>query len=411
MKTTTLLFVLFICSWQIVAAFDNLDTVWLKKYTRDIVKMKYSPDDKYLLTTNLVQGDVIAMPSGEPLLYFGGVSAMEWSKDGKWFVAWVVTGTGNKLVRYETGTWRAIDTIYLPTGDDVNHAMSLASDNRTLAISWSGKAKKTIQFYDLIERKLVKETVVKFEAMNSIYTPDTRYIISHGTDWQVRFFDIAEDSVVYTYQFGSGSGLLAMSEDGKTIAFSTHKKDIAIEVMDVATRQIKGQINENPILLTGIALTTGGSLLAAAFGELSSTYISVYKTSDMSVIAQATNSSFHSAEFSHSGQYLLCSVSNYLFLFNLQPVSVKEGIDDKTLESYPNPVRDILTVETEFEYPCIATVKIISSNGAEVQAQTLPIDHAGSNVCRIMVKELPSGSYTAIISSSHLRRTIRFIKL
>jgi len=418
---TLLSLLLVVCAWHNAAALDNLDTVWLKKYTRDIVKMKYSPDDKYLLTTNLVQGDVIAMPSGQALAYLGGVSSMEWSKDGKWFVTWVVTGAGNKLVRFETGTWRAMDTMYLPTGDDEHHAMTLAPDNRTLAISWSGNAKKSIQFYDLIEHKLIKETVYYnpgvtlpvpqvFEAQEMFYTPDSRYIIFHATDWQIRFFDIAADSVVYKYQFGGGGLFLTMTEDGSKIAFTTHKKDIIVEIMDVSTRQIISSIEGTTNQATGLAFSPDGLFLSISSRYLGRLY--VYKILSKERIREWGSGSVLDVAYSHDGKYIITNVGKTLLLYNApKPVDVKENNPLIEPELYPNPVSNILTLGFNNDNGNEIGIKISTISGI-IKKQELYSDiHLGYNEFRIEVSDLPSGIYIAKLQAGNTYRNIRFIKI
>jgi len=395
---------------QNASAVDPLQWIWKKTQIYRIDHLKFSPDDKYIL----VQGyphttEIVETATGTTIFSKEEMSGSVWSKDGRRIFALQGNPDGIFCVTVETGSWKTIDSFWIAS---LYSNFSISEDEHTLALAGS----PYISFYDLITKKKIKSVAyynyLDYPKPNTqptifqmVWSKDNRYIIYSASTGPLNFWDVEKDKIIYSYP--AGGGYLDLSDDGSKIAFSSGKKGYAVEIMDIATKQIVAEVMGASYDVTGIGFSPDVSTIAVAFG-FSSTLLNIYRLANVELKAQAKYSSFRSCVFSHNNKYLTSSVADILYLFDVREIlSVGGERVDSTLELYPIPVTNILKVNTKGNLQGIIEIDIVNITGNIVKT----LQKNSFEEMTIDVSDIPSGTYTLVMACGKTNYKIRFIKL
>lgn len=411
------------------------DIIWMKA-THYNYHVEFSPNSYLILSNGFHQGNdnrrgiIIFNTEGDTVKQIYNSDGLEFissqgiwnahfSQDGRYLVTiWEYDKdhlAHGMLEIYETNNWTAIKRIEIP-GDVfslLGCRVLISPDNNTIV----GITLDGIYFYDVQSGELIKhiwdygQDMTKNVAIaNAVYSKDGSHIYFTSTaklpssESKLRFLNTQTFEVDYTYNAEAYS--LAISSDGRMIAFPSYLSGIAVEVMDIETKEIIQSIPGFVTGVSGIAFSKDNQFLAVTSSTISNLKIWNIQTGKDTLFSTG---SFSSIDFSSDGQYFVSNLGRYLYLFknNITSVNDLQNRDDNVL--YPNPANNTVSIRFNLNMPGFTNVVIYDNTGREVKKVFQGhLEHCEQNI-KADIRDLKSGNYFIRVNSIGTDITFKLI--
>ncbi len=422
MKRFLILFSAFLIMQSVFLIADSAkDTVW-KMRTHNVINLEFEPDGNLLLIhgqdngSDNRRGIIIINTAGDTIkqiydsegLQFvlgQGMWDAHFSQDGRYLVViWEYEQDNlskGMLEIFETETWTSVKKIEIPgdafslLGAHVIHS----PDNNTIV----GTTQDGIYFYDAVSGLFLKHIPIiannKYVApVYSVYSKDGSHIYFTGSDGKLRFLNTQTYEIDFTYD--SGYGYLAISKDGKMLAFKTGLSGKAVEVMNLETKEIIQSISGFATSVRGITFSPDNQYLAVVFEYAGNLNIYNIQNGDSIYNYTTVPPGFALVGVSiSSDQKYIVTTSGNLYLYRFLPTT---GVETNPIHEdiiYPNPANNLINIKFNLNMPGLTNIVIYDNTGREVKRIFQGLLDSGEQNISADVGKLQSGNYVIKISS------------
>ncbi|MDT3739532.1 MAG: T9SS type A sorting domain-containing protein [Candidatus Kapabacteria bacterium] len=422
-KFFVLLGVLFIMQTLFLIADSAKDTVW-KMRTHNVINLEFEPDGNLLLIHGQSNGSdnrrgiIIINTSGDTIKQIYNSEGLEFSEhggqgmwdahfsqDGRYLVAfWEyedVNLSKGMLEIFESETWKSIKKIEVP-GDVfslLGSSVLLSPDNNTIV----GTTQDGFYFYNALSGALIKHLQIIVDNKNvmpvySLYSKDGNHIYFTSSDGKLRFLNTQTFEVDYSYN--SGYGNLALSRNGRMIAFKTGLSGKAAQVMNVETKEIIQSIPGFATSVRGITFSPDNQYLAVVFEYAGNLNIYNIQNGDSIYNYTTVPPGFALVGVSiSSDQKYIVSTSGNLYLYRFLPTT---GVIDNPFSEeiiYPNPATNLVNIRFNLIIPGFTNIIIYDNTGREAKQVFQGYLEVGEQNIKSDIRGLKAGNYFIKVSA------------
>ncbi|OGU60854.1 MAG: hypothetical protein A2X64_04625 [Ignavibacteria bacterium GWF2_33_9] len=383
------------------------DTVWTRMTQSSIKQIAFHPNSQLIATGNSsAYLSIWDVPTGVELRRFSCASsnlAVEFTEYGKYLAFGGGADQGGVKI-IDCDNWQDYKMIVTPTN-------SLAFINNANMIAIGGR--KSISIWDFQTGELIKKIndIVSpdqqgsyYELFKMVYTPLINSIIYTSTDGKLRFLNIQTYTIDYTYNAGYGE--LAISDNGKYIAFKTGLSGFAVQVMDIETKQIVQSIPGSPSGITSIAFSPDGKYLAVAY-ELAGA-CKIWDIETGKIVYDFINGTHQNVAYSLNNQYIVTSIAQLLILYNNPLTSVQPNLEIiNTI--FPNPTNQLVNIQFILPRQNFIKIDLLNLEGKKINNIFSGLLESGKQNIEANIEEISTGVYYIVISSTSLTQTFKLI--
>jgi WD40 repeat protein len=270
--------------------------------------------------------------------------------------ATIFSPTGKYLAYGGSWGFRIIDFANYEIKQTINHPAYCIDINTQEKIAATG-SNDEISFWNIETGELIKrlDKIVEPDIKGntpSIYSiqfsPDGSHLALIMTNNELRFINLVDFTFDYIYKVGNDlmtfSSIIKYSIDGSMIAFATGLSNIAIQIMNVSTKEIINSIPGYHQGIGDIAFSVDDKYILFSNPDLAK--MQIYSLNPFKLAYQYTGS-FQTLSLSRDGKYFTAQIGQYLYLYLVPWNITGVGIIEKNqTRIYPIPSEEII----EFDY-------------------------------------------------------------
>jgi len=403
---------------------SQTEVLW-SKYFYDANGVKFSADGNVVLVA--ARDSLLYLfdtYTGEPTKYEtiafdhdidnADFNILDVSKDGKYILG--STSTISKLWDYESGVLLKRINFEDKVSDIIIHP-----DNKHIIFSEIKYESKSIKLLNIESEEIVKKGYLTGWGQKIEISNDGRFlaIIDYRKSLEyVTLFDavsltkLAEYPMNETYKDYND---IAFSPDGKYLAATDENG--YIKVWDTETRELvfnkkHEESEKSQVYETCLKFTHDNKYLVTSGGYVSNVTTKKWQIPgfELYCINEDPNGFAYDLDI-HKSNSLATGNRGNIIVFSLcdEELIVNENLSD-TLQ-YPNPVKDIITIELEQELSPQIKIELFDNSGKLVKNFSLDEIMINNTSITLDMAFLSPGSYFLIISSDGFSKTYPFIKL
>jgi WD40 repeat protein len=404
---------------------SQTEVLWSKYGFYEANEVKFSADGNVVLVAQKDKIFLLDTYSGEPVMYNNlsmdslnsGCYNLSISKDGS-----VLMGSGiifcrlwdfntGELIKTINYDWHVLDAI-------------MTSDAKHIITVHSGYSKNSIKLWNVETGKSIKSAYLKGQGRSLAISDDGRFfavseIVGHWsmnlTLWDLQTFTMIKRFPASALYVAIND--IAFSPDGKYLAATDENG--YIKVWDTETREKIVDIlhtdkpDEN-LFTEQLCFTSDSKYLITCGGYFYDKTTKVWDLPKMDLIHTFEHPycSFYIFDISSNDSLLAMYFQDYIHIIhnNFLTSSLNINTVTDTLQ-YPNPVKDIITIELEQELSPQIKIELSDNSGKLVKNFSLDEIMINNTSITLYMAFLSSGSYFLNISTDGFSRTYPFVKL
>jgi WD40 repeat protein len=401
---------------------SQTEVLWSKKF-HDLGGVKFSADGNVVLVAQKDKIFLLDTYSGEPVMYNNlsmdslnsGCYNLSISKDGS-----VLMGSGIIFCRlWDFNTGELIKTINYDW-----HVLEaiMTSDAKHIITVHSGYSKNSIKLWDVETGKSIKSGYLKGKGRNLAISDDGRFFTATEVDGEwyenLTLWDLQTFTMIKRFPASAlyvAINDIAFSPDGKYLAATDENG--YIKVWDTETRELvfnkkHEESEKSQVYETCLKFTHDNKYLVTSGGYVSNVTTKKWQIPgfELYCINEDPNGFAYDLDI-HKSNSLATGNRGNIIVFSLcdEELIVNENLSD-TLQ-YPNPVKDIITIELEQELSPQIKIELFDNSGKLVKNFSFDEIMINNTSITLDMAFLSSGSYFVNISSDGFSKTYSFIKI
>jgi len=297
------------------------------EYDIDINCVRYSPDGKYIATSNSNKTvSLLETSSGKHLKTFQGhssdVISVNFSPDGQK----IVSGGYDKIIKiWDVDTGKLIRN--LEGHSDCIRSVCFSPDGKSIA---SGSDDTTIKFWKVTTGELLRTIKGhRYSVWSISFNPNGQYIASGSFDDTVKLWEISTGKLIRNF-LGHSSDVwsVCFSPDGHYIASSSYDKTIKIWEVTSGLVFKNFDFKDNYGFYKSVTFNPGGSLIATGNSFQVIKVINIKTGKHLKTIDGFSSYSALSVNFSPDGQHIIsCSAEGLVKIWDLNSGDLIKKID------------------------------------------------------------------------------------
>jgi WD40 repeat protein len=401
---------------------SQTEVLW-SKFFYEANGVKFSADGNVVLVAQKDKIFLLDTYSGEPVMYNhlsmdslnSGCYNLSISKDGS-----VLMGSGiifcrlwdfntGELIKTINYDWHVLDAI-------------MTSDAKHIITVHSGYSKNSIKLWDVETGKSIKSGYLKGKGRNLAISDDGRFFAATEVDGEwyenLTLWDLQTFTMIKRFPASAlyvAINDIAFSPDGKYLAATDENG--YIKVWDTETRELvfnkkHEESEKSQVYETCLKFTHDNKYLVTSGGYVSNVTTKKWQIPgfELYCINEDPNGFAYDLDI-HKSNSLATGNRGNIIVFSLcdEELIVNENLSD-TLQ-YPNPVKDIITIELEQELSPQIKIELFDNSGKLVKNFSLDEIMINNTSITLYMAFLSSGSYFLNISTDGFSRTYPFVKL